>query len=100
MLVLVFLSVPRCYTVVDERFIYQLVERNVKNYGINRYQNRLIYFSREWFEKLQRNEKLNGDFVPNFTLQTTNEYPLPHGMNETCYIGRMICFEGNIGVNT
>lgn len=99
MFVLVFLSVSRRYTVVDESFIFQLIERNVKNFGINRNQNRLIYFLREWFERRERNETIYGDFVPNFTLETTNEYPLPDGMDETCFIGRMICFEGNKELN-
>lgn len=99
MLVLVFLLVPRRYTIVDESFIYKLVERNVKNYGINRNQNRLIYFSREWFEKFKRNETIDEDFVPNFLLETTNEYPLPNDVDETCYVGRMICFEGNFILN-
>lgn len=56
MLVVVYLRDARCHTVVPEEFIFALVERSLKNRGLNSNQNRRIYFSREVFEKLQRNE--------------------------------------------
>lgn len=93
MLVVVYLRDARCHTVVPEEFIFALVERSLKNRGLNSNQNRRIYFSREVFEKLQRNEVIE-DYIPNFNLPVTEIYPLPNDLEETCFIGRMICFEG------
>lgn len=92
MLVLVYLSDPKQHTVVPESFIYDLNERSLKNRGVNRNQNRLIYFSRQWFENMEQNRNLDEEFVPNFHCPLTIEYPLPNGLVETCFIGRMIRF--------
>lgn len=92
--VLVYLSQPMCHTVVPETFIYKLVERNLKNYGINRNQDRLIYFSSEIYNTLKQNGALNREITPHFTLPVSSTYPLPNHTKETCFIGRMICFEG------
>lgn len=93
MLALVFLRDAKRYTVVPEEFVYSLNERSLKNRGINTYQNRLIYFSREVFGELNQNENLI-DYAPNFNIAVSKEYPLPDNMQETCYIGRLISFEG------
>lgn len=90
MLVVVYLQDAKRYTVVPESFIYDLNEKNLKNLGVNRNQSRLIYFSQYLFENLQANENLDEQFEPNFHCPITKVYPLP----ETCFIGRMICFEG------
>lgn len=93
MLVVVYLSDAKQYTVVPEEFIYQLNERNLKNLGLNRNQSRLIYFSGDVFEQLNRNEVFEPP-QPNFNLEVSFEYPLPNNLNETCFIGRLIKFEG------
>ena len=94
MLVVVYLQDPKKYTVVPESFIYDLNERSLKNRGVNRNQSRLIYFSQECFENMQANENVDEEIGPNFHCPITMEYPLPFNLVETCFIGRMICFEG------
>lgn len=93
MLVVVYLSEAKNYTVVPEEFIYQLNERTLKNLGLNQNQNRLIYFSADVFEKLER-KKVFKTPQPNFNLEVSSAYPLPNVLNETCFIGRLIKFEG------
>lgn len=94
MLVVVYLKEAKQYTVVPEEFIYQLNERNLKNLGLNRNQNRLIYFSTEIFEQLERNEVIDQPYAPNFQLPVSSEFPLPNDLKATCFIGRLIKFEG------
>lgn len=94
MLVIVYLQDAKCYTIVPEEFIYSLDERSLKNNGLNRNQNRLIFFSREWFEKMDQNESIDQEYKPNFHRPITGNYPLPDDLNETCFIGRMIHYEG------
>ena len=93
MLVVVYLKEAGGYTVVPEQFIYQLNERTLKNIGVNRNQDRLIYFSVDVFEKLERNEVVE-QYAPNFNLPVSVVYPLPNEYTETCFIGRLIKFEG------
>lgn len=93
MYVLVYLRDSKRHTVVPESFIYKLDERNTKNNGINRNQLRLIYFSSELFDILDRNEIPNREFRPNFNLPITMEYPLPNALKETCFNGYTFCFE-------
>lgn len=94
MLVVVYLKDSKQYTIVPEEFIYQLNERNLKNLGLNRNQNRLIYFSSEIFEKIQRNDDIEPPHEPNFSLPISFAYPLPNDLKDTCFIGRLIKFEG------
>lgn len=94
MLVVVYLQDPKEYTIVPENFIFDLNERNLKNRGVNRNQSRLIYFSQQMFDEMQSNQDLDEEFEPNFHCQITMEYPLPVSLIETCYIGRLISFEG------
>lgn len=93
MFVIVYLRVPKCYTVVPEEFIMDLKEKNVKNYGINRNQARRIYFSKEWFENQTNKVNLDQQFVPNFHLPCTALYPLANDVAETNFEGHMILFE-------
>lgn len=93
MYVLVHLQNANRHIVVPESFVYELDELSTKNYGVNRNQVRLIYFSFELFEILNRNEIPNREFPPNFNLPITIEYPLPMELKETCFNGRIISFE-------
>lgn len=93
MLVIVYLFEANAHTVVPEQFIYCLNERSLKNRGVNSNQNRLIYFSNDCYEKISRNENVDG-FQPNFELPITTAYPLPDNLMETCFNGRLYSFEG------
>lgn len=91
MLIIVYLQDAKKHTVVPEEFIFGLNEKNLKNNGVNSNQTRLIYFSKDVYEKLQRNEEQ--DFIPKFDLPVTNVYPLPDALAETCFKGRLYGFE-------
>lgn len=93
MFVIIYLRVPKCYTVVPEEFIMDLKEKNLKNLGINRNQTRRIYFSKEWFENQTNKVNLDQHFEPNFRLACSALYPLANDMTETNFEGRMILFE-------
>lgn len=95
MLIIVFLQEARKYTVVPEEFIYGLDEKSLKNNGVNSNQTRLIYFSKDVFEKLEQN--VQQTFTPKFDLPVTNIYPLPIELNETCFKGRLYGFECKYG---
>lgn len=96
MLVIVFLQDAKCFTVVPEGFVYSLDEKSLKNRGVNKNQNRLIYFSRELFKKMEENEEYEQNCKPNFHRPISIKYPLPDNLEDACFIGRMICFEGMI----
>lgn len=95
MIVIVYLQDPKKYIAVPESFVYDLDERSLKNRGVNRNQNRLVYFSQEWHENMEANENVLQEFEPNFHCAITTRYPLPNYLDETCFIGRLISFEGN-----
>lgn len=97
MLIVVYLHEAKQYTVVPEEFIFCLDERSLKNYGVNSNQTRLIYFSKEAYEKLEQNVKQT--FAPNFNLPVTNVYPLPDNLEETCFKGHMYAFESKFFYN-
>lgn len=90
MFVTVFLVEAKTHTVIPEEFVFKLVEANLKNHGLNSNQNRLIYFSRELFELLESHVVPRAEIIPNFGLPITEMYPLPDGLLETCFIGRLI----------
>lgn len=90
MFVVVYLVDANAYTVVPKEFVYQLIEENVLNKGVNSNQNRLIYFSNELFDVLQSGvDNGHETHIPNFNLPTTQEYPPPNDLLETCYIARL-----------
>lgn len=95
MFVTVFLVKPRYHTVIPHQFVYKLNEMNSWNHGINPYQGRRIYFSSELFNALSNRDAVNeNDYVPNFGLEESENYPLPDGMLETCFHARLIKFWG------
>lgn len=95
MFVTVFLTESKMRTVVPKKFIYRLCQVNLDNRGVNRNQNRRIYFSKNLFELLQRGENPNlTEYEAKFDLPTTQVYPLPSELQETCFIGRTIRYWG------
>lgn len=95
MYVTVYLVDVNMHTVVPQEFIYQLKQANLNNHGVNTNQNRLIYFSSEFFDALECGNDPT-DHIPNFNLMVTKLYPLPNELKETCFIGRLKNFFGKI----
>lgn len=92
--VVIFLRDANCATVVPEEFILDLDQKALKNNGVNRNQDRRLYFSKEWLENQKNEINLDKKFQPNFELPIMKVYPLPDNIDEACYIARMIKFEG------
>lgn len=93
MYVTVYLSEAKKHTVIPQDYIYELVEVNLFNKGINTNQNRRIYFSQDVFDSFQNGENPNLlDFPPNFGRPTAKVYPLPSDLRSACYIARLIKF--------
>lgn len=93
MFVTVYLVDAKKHTVVPEEFIYDLHKINLCNYGCNQNQNRRIYFSKDVFDSLCREEN-RLLLEPKFGLGLINKYPMPNDMQETCYRARINKFWG------
>lgn len=83
MLVVVYLNEAKYHTVVPEHF-YSLNEKNLKNSGMNSNQNRLIYFSKDCYDKLEKHdvEVVKQMCQSKFHLPVTKIFPLPNIMFE------------------
>lgn len=91
----IFLTDAKVRTVVPKHFIYRLSQVSLDNNGVNQYQSRRIYFSKNLYDMLERGEVANPtDYKPNFDLAITQQYPMPDELHETCFIGRTLKFWG------
>lgn len=89
MFVVIYLISPKIYVVVPEKFVHDLVQSKLKNYGANKNQNYLIF----WSENALNDERIPDSlFQPNFHLPLSDVYPPPE--SEACYIGRLKKFFG------
>lgn len=86
MFVVVYLLDAKKNIIVPETFIYELNEEKLKNYGANRNQSHLIYWSNAASDGIDGVP--NPDFPTDFTLPPTNVHP-PREIEETCYIVRL-----------
>lgn len=93
MYVTIYLFDAKHHTVIPKEYVYDLVDVNLFNRGINRNQNHLIYFSQDVFELFKNGENPNLlDYPPNFGLPVSQVYPLPNDVRSACYICRLYCF--------
>lgn len=92
MLFVVYLRKPDVYTVILEECVYKLNEKSLKTYGLNSNQDRLIFFSKKYYNKIR--EGIRIEFEPKFYLPITSGYPLLDNLDETCFIAKMYSFEG------
>lgn len=93
MYVTVYLRDAKKHTVIPYEYVYELVEENLFNKGINTNQNRLIFFSQDLFDSFKRGENPNLlDFPPNFNCPVEKVYPLPDDMRSACFVARLIKF--------
>lgn len=91
----VFLNEANAHTAIPMHFVHDLNDVTLKNRGVNSNQNRLIYFSSELFDGLINGEiQAPSDYITNFDLPITKMYPLPDGLRETCFVGRLKKFWG------
>lgn len=95
MFVIVYLIQPRVHTVVPHKFVYELSHVNLYNNGINSNQSRLIYFSTELFDALKNGDEIDeNEYVPNFNIPISVNYPLQNNIVESCFIARLRKFYG------
>lgn len=93
MYVTVYLTEAKKHTVIPHEYIYELVEVNLFNKGINTNQNRRVYFSKDVFDAFQNGENPNLlDFPANFGTAIAKVYPLPNDLRSACYIARLVKF--------
>lgn len=90
----VYLVDAKVHTVIPQEFIYGLLPENLFNYGVNSNQDRLVFFSQELFEVLKNDVDNNGSTTVDFSLPITRNYPLPTGLQNTCFIARIKKFFG------
>lgn len=88
MFVVVYLNEIKKYIPIIEKWIFDVNEEKLKNYGANSNQNVRFYWSRSG---LNENGVPDGNHAPNFNLPTSNIFP-PE--NEACYIGRVKFYFG------
>lgn len=89
----IYLPDAKHHTVIPKEYVYDLVDVNLFNRGINRNQNHLIFFSQDVFDLFKDGENPNLlEYPPNFRLPVTKVYPLPNGEQSACYICRLYFF--------
>lgn len=96
MFVVVYLTGPKKLTVIPEKFIFDLNERKLKNYGCNSNQSQRIYFSQQWFQNQIDKINLDQEFTPNFDLRASSVYPLPNTVNEAVFVALLKKFESKM----
>lgn len=88
--VTVFLRHAKKHTAIPIEYVADLDDAVSRNNGINRNQNRRIFFSGQLFSSFQNGETPNLlEHPPNFNLPITKEYPLPNGLQSTCFVAHL-----------
>lgn len=95
MFVAVYLLASQKHTVVPTEFVMDLNQVSLNNYGVNPNQSQRIYFSKVLFDAYVKGEDTSHiDYAPNFNLPVSEIYPLPDGLSEACFYGRLKKFFG------
>lgn len=85
MFVVVYIKAAKKYVVVPENWIFDINQELLKNKGVNGNRDVLIFWSLDGIV----DDKPNDEYAPNFHLEKSNEYPLPAGVKEACYVARL-----------
>lgn len=91
MFVVVLIKVVKKYVVIPESWIYDVSEEKLKNNGVNRNQDVLIFWSND---AIGEDERPDGEYEPNFNLEILSVHPPTNGIAHGCYIGRIIRYFG------
>lgn len=91
MFAVVLLKIPKKYVVVPEVWIYDINEEKLKNNGVNRNQDVLVFWSEDGIDE---NDRPNSSIEPNFDSEILSIHPPTNGITEDCYIGRVIRYYG------
>lgn len=90
MFVVVFIKSARKYVVVPESWIYDIDRELLKNKGVNRNRDVLVFWSLIGLVDGKPNEA----YEPNFHVEKATEFPLPNDVKEACFISRLIRYFG------
>lgn len=89
MFVVVLIKSLKRYVVVPEEWVFDINEQSLKNNGVNRNRNVLMFWSENG---IGNDNEPDHEYKPNFTLKKETVFPPPDGQG--CYIVRMIHFYG------
>lgn len=97
MFVLIYLSGIKKRVIVPEEWIFDQNEEYLKNNGVNRNRDVLVYWSNVGVDA---NDCPNGNYLPNFHAERANVHPPTNDIIEACYIGRTLHYFGekNFGI--
>lgn len=86
MFVVVYIKSAEKYVVIPEKWVYNVNQELLKNKGVNRNRDILVFWSLNGLV----DDKPNLEYPPNFHIEKSQEFPLPAGVREACYIARPI----------
>lgn len=90
MFVVVYIKSAQKYVVVPENWIYDINQELLKNKGVNRNRDVLVFWSLNGLIDGKPNE----EYTPNFHVQKSIAFPLPNDLKEACYIARLVRYFG------
>lgn len=95
MFVVVYIKSVKKNVVVPENWIYDINQELLKNKGVNKNRDVLVYWSVDGLI----DDVPNGDYIPNFQAEKSEAFPLPAGVKEACYHARLIRYFGKKTMN-
>lgn len=90
MFVAVYIKSAEKYVVVPENWIHDINQELLKNKGVNRNRDVLVFWSLDGLV----DDIPNNEYTPNFNLDKLQVFPLPSGVKEACYVARLIRYFG------
>lgn len=91
MFVLIYIKEIKKRVIVPEEWIFDQNEECLKNNGVNRNRDVLVYWSNNGVDV---NGCPDGSYPPNFHVEVVNVHPPPNDIVEACYIARTLHYFG------
>lgn len=91
MFVVVYLCGPGEHVIVPQKFIQNLSQQSLNNYGQNRNKIRLVFWSKLAIDAEGIPDK---EYQPDFDLNLCSTFPPNNGQDEACYQGQTKYFFG------
>lgn len=86
MFVVIYIKSVKKNVVVPEKWIHDINQELLKNKGVNKNRDVLVFWSLDGLI----DDKPNEEFAPNFHAEKLEAFPLPAGVKEACYHARLI----------
>lgn len=91
MFVVVYLKEIKKRVIVPEKWIFDQNEEYLKNNGVNRNRDVLVYWSNDGVDA---NGCPDENYAANFRADKVNDHPPPNNIVESCYIARTLRYFG------